>query len=346
MNGFVEWALGSTEFRVQIDRNAYVQWPLSPIWTRISPDLDARCADLNVWSGQVRASRPTATFWLMASLLSPPFDLVSVTVDLSGENGAGPTVGRLTLNRPAKLNPLSTAMMEEIIAAARWFDTIASLKVVVVAGAGRVFSAGADTGSFGAGAGDAGVGTGAMPGRDGADTGRRMADAVEAMRAVTVARIQGWCVGGGLVLAAACDLRVASEDTQFSIPEVDLGIPLAWGGIPRLVREIGPALTKELVMTCRSFDADEALRCGFLNRVVVADRLDAEIDSLVATLASKASYALLSTKRHVNAVTSQMVGLDRSWMDADTLVAGLRDPEGRAKQVEYLARIAKAKSKS
>ena len=305
-------------------------------------------------SRQVRASRPTATFWLMASWLSPPFELVSVTLDPIGEIGSGPTVGRLTLNRPAKLNPLSSAMMEEIIAAARWFDTIASLKVVVVAGAGRVFSAGADTGSFGGGvsagagdeggAGDAGVGPGAMPGRDGADTGRRMADAVEAMRAVTVARIQGWCVGGGLVLAAACDLRVASEDTQFSIPEVDLGIPLAWGGIPRLVREIGPALTKELVMTCRSFDADEALRCGFLNRVVVADRLDAEIDSLVATLASKASYALLSTKRHVNAVTSQMVGLDRSWMDADTLVAGLRDPEGRAKQTEYLARIAKTKS--
>lgn len=300
----------------------------------------------------MRVSRSTATFWLMSSFLSPPFELVSVTVDPTGEIGVGPAVGRLNLNRPAKLNPLSTEMMEEIIVAARWFDTIASLKVVVVTGAGRVFSAGADTGSFGAGAGagasagdgGGGAGAGATTGREAADTGRRMADAVEAMRAVTVARIQGWCVGGGVVLAAACDLRVASEDTQFSIPEVDLGIPLAWGGIPRLVREIGPALTKELVMTCRSFDAIEALRVGFLNRVVANERLDAEIDALVATLASKASYALLSTKRHVNAVTSQMVGLDRSWMDADTLVAGLRDPEGQAKQTAYLARIAKPKS--
>ena len=70
------------------------------------------------------------------------------------------------------------------------------------------------------------------------------------MRALTIARIQGWCVGGGLVLAAACDLRLAADTARFSIPEVDLGIPLAWGGIPRLVREIGPALTKELVLTC------------------------------------------------------------------------------------------------
>jgi enoyl-CoA hydratase/carnithine racemase len=150
----------------------------------------------------------------------------------------------------------------------------------------------------------------------------------------------GWCVGGGLVLAAACDLRIAATDTRFSIPEVDLGIPLAWGGIPRLIREIGPALTKELVMTCREFGADEALRAGFLNRVVAPEDLDAAVDALVAQLASKATYALLATKRHVNAVTAQMVGNDRSWADADALVAGLRDPEGREKQAAYLASLA------
>lgn len=275
----------------------------------------------------------------MVPPVPPSFDRLLVALD-PAPDGSAPTIGRLTLNRPAKLNPLSTETMEEIIAAARWFDTISSLKVVVVSGAGRVFSAGADTGSFGPTSGIAGPSTG----REDADTGRRMADAVEAMSAVTVARVHGWCVGGGLVLAAACDLRVASDDTRFSIPEVDLGIPLAWGGIPRLVREIGPALTKELVMTCRPFDAAEALRAGFLNRVVPGEQLDASVEELVSTLAMKASYALLSTKRHVNAVTSQMVGLDRAWMDADTLVAGLRDLEGRAKQAEYLARISKPKS--
>ncbi len=250
-------------------------------------------------------------------------------------------LGVLALNRPEKLNPLSTAAMEEIIGAARWFDAQSDVKVVTVRGNGRVFSAGADTSAFGAA--DGSMMSSRTP-REDADTGRRMADAVEAMRAVTVARIQGWCVGGGLVLAAACDLRVAASGTRFSIPEVDLGIPLAWGGIPRLIREIGPALTKELVMTCRPFDADEALRAGFLNRVVAPDMLDAEVDELVRQLASKATYALLATKRHVNAVTAQMVGIDRAWADADALVAGLRDPEGREKQAEYIAALAERKT--
>jgi enoyl-CoA hydratase/carnithine racemase len=143
-------------------------------------------------------------------------------------------------------------------------------------------------------------------------------------------------VGGGVVLAAACDLRVAAEDVRFSIPEVDLGIPLAWGGIPRLVREIGPALTKELVMTCRPFGADEAKAAGFLNRVVAEDRLDDEVDELAEAVASRPRFAVLATKAHTNAVTEQMVGLVRSWSDADGLAGGLRDPEGRRAREHYL----------
>jgi enoyl-CoA hydratase/carnithine racemase len=142
-----------------------------------------------------------------------------------------------------------------------------------------------------------------------------------------------------VVLAGACDLRVAAEDTRFSIPEIDLGIPLAWGGIPRLVREIGPALTKELVMTCRPFDAEEALRAGFLNRVVSADELERVVEELAAMLASKPKLALLLTKRHTNAVTEEMVGTMRSWSDADGLLAGLRDPEGNESAARYLSRM-------
>src|SRR6185437_9411792 len=164
--------------------------------------------------------------------------------------------GDITLNRPAKLNPLSTTTLHELVSAARYLDTCAEVKVVGVSGSGRAFSAAADA-------------------------ARRMADAIEAMNAATVASIHGHCVGGGVVLASACDLRIAADDTRFSIPEVDLGIPLAWGGIPRLVREIGPARTKELVMTCRPFGADEALAAGFLNRVVPASDLTAAVDELV-----------------------------------------------------------------
>jgi len=237
-------------------------------------------------------------------------------------------IGRLTLNRPQKLNPLSREALAEIAEAARWFDANSDVKVVVVGGAGRAFSAGADLGTFqGQPEGDL---------RAAADQGRLMAEAVESMRAVTIAAIQGWCVGGGLVLAAACDLRLAADSAKFSIPEVDLGIPLAWGGIPRLVREIGPARTKELVMTCRPFEAAEAQAIGFLNRVVPESSLPQAAAELADSLAAKASHALLSTKRHVNAVTEQMLGTARSWADADGLVVGLGDAEGVAAREAYL----------
>jgi enoyl-CoA hydratase/carnithine racemase len=168
-----------------------------------------------------------------------------------------------------------------------------------------------------------------------------MAEAIESMRAVTVVRLHGHCVGGGVVLAAACDLRVAADDTHFSIPEVDLGIPLAWGGIPRLVREIGPTMTKELVMTCRSFGASEAHAMGFLNRVVPATELDASVEDLVGQLESKSPLTLAATKRHVNAVTEGMVGTARAWNDADSLVTALRDPESRRVAAAYLNRVAR-----
>lgn len=250
----------------------------------------------------------------------PAFETLDLRVD-------GP-LARLTLDRPDRLNALSMQVLYELEEAARWLDRLAELKVVVVAGAGRAFSAGADVSAF---SGDAT--------REDRDQGWRMGRALEEMRAVTVARIQGWCVGGGLVLAAACDLRVAADDARFSIPEVDLGIPLAWGGIPRLVREIGPALTKELVMTCRPFDAHEARAAGFVNRVVPAASLDAEVDALVATLLDKAKFALLATKAHTNAVTETMVSTARSWSDAEGLAAGFADAEGREAGRRYLERL-------
>ena len=256
------------------------------------------------------------------------FDTIAARVD--GERG------NLILNRPDHLNPLSSHTLNEIEAAARWFDTHDALKVVVVSGRGRAFSAGADVSAFGPGDDD---GHGGRNAREDADSGWRMARAMEELRAVTVARVHGWCVGGGVVLVAVCDLRVAAESARFSIPEVELGIPLAWGGIPRLVREIGPALTKELVMTCREFGPEEAKAAGFLNRVVPDAELDDAVEELVAALVRMPKLALLATKVHTNAVTEAMVDTGRSWADADGLLAGLRDPEGRASAQRYLERV-------
>lgn len=243
-------------------------------------------------------------------------------------------IGRMTLNRPEKLNALSGELLNELILASEWFSESTGVKVVLVSGAGRAFCAGADLTAFGA----AGQDPTEDERRDAADLGRRMADAVTGMRPMTIAAIQGHCVGGGLVLAAACDLRIAAEDTRFSIPEVDLGIPLAWGGIPRLVREIGPAATKELVLTCREFGATEAKQLGFLNRVVDPDRLEGQAWELAEKLASQPSYSLELTKRHVNEVAEESGSTAASKADADSLLGALSDQESLAKMGEYLAR--------
>lgn len=255
----------------------------------------------------------------------PTFDTLRITVD--GEH----PVATLELHRPDRLNALSRRLLGELVEACDWLDRTPTLKVLVVRGAGRSFSAGFDLGDFAAP--DPDVST-----RDMADQGRLAAEALTDVRQLTVAAVHGHCVGGGVVLTGACDLRLAAADTRFSIPEVDLGIPLAWGGIPRLVREIGPALTKELVLTCRPFDADEARSIGFVNRVVPggADDVHRAATELARELAAKPGYALRTTKQQVNAATEELVGTRRNAADADALVVAMGDPESREASRRYL----------
>lgn len=255
------------------------------------------------------------------------FETLTVEVD-------GP-LGRLTLNRPERLNALSGQVLQELAEAARWFDTHRELRVVVVGGAGRAFSAGADLKDRAIADAAAESGDSWLYRREIGQYGLRMADAIEQMRATTIARVQGYAIGGGLVLMAACDLRVAAEDAVFSIPEIELGIPLAWGGIPRLVREIGPALTKELVMTCRQFTPQEAKAAGFVNRVVPPAELDAHVDELAAQLVAMPSVPVAITKEHVNAVTRAMGTGYTAFADGDALLASVSDPESRAAAQAY-----------
>ena len=193
----------------------------------------------------------------------------------------GAPISRITLSRPERLNALSPVALAELTAAAETVAKSSGVKVVIVGGAGRAFGAGFDLDAVG---GDAVA--------DQADLGRQMADAISRIPALTIAAIHGHCVGGALVLVAACDLRIAAESTRFAIPEVDLGIPLAGGGIPRLVRELGPALTKELVLSCRPFSAAEAHAARFLNRVVADGELHAEVEAAANSLATKPRYLI------------------------------------------------------
>ena len=248
----------------------------------------------------------------------------ALLVDVDGR------IGRVTLNRPEKLNALSRQLMSEIVELGAWLKLRDDIRVVILSGAGRSFSAGFDLNDFSS------ASAGESP-RIAADLGRLATNALTDVPQLTIAAVHGHCVGGGVVFVAACDLRVATTETTFIIPEVDLGIPLAWGGIPRLVREIGPALTKELVLTCRPFDAAEAKAIGFINRVVAPEDLDTTVNELAENLASKTLYSLHSTKQQVNAVMEEIAGTGRSAGDADMLVYAMRDPESREATARYLA---------
>jgi enoyl-CoA hydratase/carnithine racemase len=272
----------------------------------------------------------------------PEFETIALALD-------GP-LGRITLNRPDRLNAVGATMMRDLIAAAAFFDERLEVRVVIVSGAGRAFCAGADLqDSPLSGASPRSAGASPQSGRSWAERrelgqlGLRMADALEGMHAVTIARVHGYAVGGGLVLAAVCDLRVAAEDAVFSIPEIELGIPLAWGGIPRLVREIGPALTKELVMTCRRFTPAEAKAAGFLNRVVPAQQLDAEVEALAAQLLSMPSVPVTITKEHVNSVARAMGAGTTAFADGDALMSAAFDPESLAAAERYMAKTVRRK---
>ena len=136
--------------------------------------------------------------------------------------------------------------------------------------------------------------------------GETVMEAFDAIPAVTVAVLRGAVVGGGVVLASACDLRIAAEDTYFALPEVDLGVPVRWGGAARLVRELGPSLARELALTCRSFTAEEAKVAGFLTRVVPPAELDDAVRELADTLCEKPAHALLAVKRSIAEAVEMM----------------------------------------
>jgi enoyl-CoA hydratase/carnithine racemase len=257
---------------------------------------------------------------MIADVRPPSFDQLRLQCD------AG--IAAVTLARPQRLNALSPALLHELVAAAQWLAAQPELRIVRLGGEGRAFCAGFDL--------DAMQGSRATLDRDATDLGRRMAQAWLAIPAVTIALVQGHCVGGGVVLAAACDLRLAADDARFSIPEMALGIPLGWGGVPMLVRLVGPARALELILDCTPFDAAQALVWGAVNRVVPAADLDAEGRAWAERLAALPLHALRVTKRRVADAAEALCPTAGSEVDADALLAAYRDPETAAVQRRYL----------
>lgn len=201
-------------------------------------------------------------------------------------------LARLQLHRPDRHNALTSDMLRAITHACAEIEA-SGVDVVILQGAGTNFSVGFDLDEIAAGTT-----------ADGAVAGADAIAALLDLRAVTVARLQGWVVGGGAALAAACDLRVGDPSVTIRIPEVPLGIPLGWGAMPLLVAEMGPSAAKDLVMTGRDMDADEAHRRGLLTRLAAGDELDAELDRLVDQLQAVPAGPLRMTKQQANAAAA------------------------------------------
>jgi enoyl-CoA hydratase len=167
----------------------------------------------------------------------------------------------------------------------------ASARVVVLTGAGeKAFVAGADIKYM--------SGLGADEARAWGELGHRSAQLLETMPKPTIAAINGFALGGGCELALACDLRYAASTAKLGQPEVNLGIIPGWGGTQRLARVCGLGVAKELVLTGRLVDADEALRVGLVN--AVHDPVAEKAREIAELLASKSPLALAAAKRALN----------------------------------------------
>jgi enoyl-CoA hydratase len=201
-------------------------------------------------------------------------------------------VGIIRLNRPQALNALNATLKTEVLAAAAAFDADADIGCIVITGSDKAFAAGADIKEM------AGMGYAAMAARAAALTGAF--DALARVPKPVVAAITGYALGGGCELALACDWRVVAADAKLGQPEITLGIIPGAGGTQRLSRLVGPAKAKEIIMTGRFVDADEALSIGLVDRVVPAGEVYEAATALVQPFVNGPALALRAAKLAVD----------------------------------------------
>jgi enoyl-CoA hydratase/carnithine racemase len=230
----------------------------------------------------------------------------------------------LRLNRPP-MNPLSQAMLRALGAEAELLAGDASVKAVVITGGKKAFAAGADVSEFGD----------AETARTIGRTFREAFDAVAAIPRPVIAAIRGYALGGGLELAMACDLRVASDDARVGQPEILLGIIPGAGGTQRLPRLVGVARAKELIWSGRQVRADEALAIGLVDRVVPAGDVVEEARRWASHLGKGAVVAIGYAKRAIDggAGTTLAAGLD---LEAELFVESFRTEDAATGVASFL----------
>ncbi len=215
-------------------------------------------------------------------------------------------VARITLRRPRQANRLAVEDLATLRGYIDEVDANAAVRVLVLAGEGRYFCSGFDLGALGA------VDAGARFGE--------LADALEAARPVTIARLHGGAYGGAADLALACDFRLGAPAVEMFVPAARIGLHFYAGGLRRFVDRLGLPTAKQVLLAGRTLDAPALLGCGYLDQLLPdVETLDAALAALTDELLGMAPLALLPMKQHLNAIAAGR--LDVNQLAADVLKA-------------------------
>ena len=200
-------------------------------------------------------------------------------------------VGVITLNRPKALNALNSELLAELVAALQAWDQDDAVRVVVLTGSEKAFAAGADIKE--------------MAGKSYMDMYKSNLfaaanDRIGATRKPVIAAVAGYALGGGCELAMLCDFIIAADSAKFGQPEVTLGILPGIGGSQRMTRFVGKSKAREMCLTSRMMDAEEAERAGLVSRVVPAGDLLFEAMAVARKIAAQSQPIVMMIKESVN----------------------------------------------
>jgi len=201
-------------------------------------------------------------------------------------------IATVSFNRPDKLNALNREMAGELREALEGVAQDPSIRVLVFSGQGRAFMAGADITTF--------LGMDPLAARSFAQRAHDLLALLEGLDIPVIAAVHGYALGGGFEIALACDFIYAAEGTKFGLPEITLGFIPGVGGTQRLPRVVGRTVAKEIIMTGRFLDAEEACTLGLVARVLPEENLLEETGKVAQTLAKKGRLALRSAKQAID----------------------------------------------
>ena len=245
-------------------------------------------------------------------------------------------VVQLVLDRPKQLNALNDAVRQVIAHTLNELMERPDIRLLVLSGEGPSFCSGADlkTTSYPKVEGDWSTR------RNRTSTWQRVLEQIERVPQVTIASMRGHIVGGGALLATACDFRVVADSATLRIPELALGIPNVWNGTPLLAREVGLPTARDWVMTTRKVAAQELKDSRWAQRLVADDQLEAATQTLVDELLAVPPAALAMTRSMTSALGRSAAGMALGWADADLQQWALTEEEYQETVRRYTRNLA------